>query len=118
VIADRVRELFRANPNGRVAPLINSAVKATLTRTMITSGTTFGTVACLWLLGGAPLQGFAIALCLGIVSGTWSSISVGLTIPQLLKISPNSYAQASYDDRDDAYFEEDYSAKVSRAQQR
>ncbi|MGR5120021.1 protein translocase subunit SecF [Vibrio astriarenae] len=91
IIADRVRELFKGKPNGDTAKLIDSAIVATFSRTMITSGTTFATVACLWLLGGAPLQGFAIALCFGIVSGTWSSISVGVTLPQLIGLKPEHY---------------------------
>lgn len=91
IIADRVRELFKGNPNGNTGKLIDSAVMATFSRTVITSGTTFATVACLWLLGGAPLQGFAIALCFGIVSGTWSSISVGMTLPQLIGLKPEHY---------------------------
>ncbi|MDN2482766.1 protein translocase subunit SecF [Vibrio agarivorans] len=91
IIADRVRELFKGKPNGDTAELINSAIVATFSRTVITSGTTFATVACLWLLGGAPLQGFAIALCFGIVSGTWSSISVGVTLPQLIGLKPEHY---------------------------
>ncbi|MGF1697029.1 protein translocase subunit SecF [Vibrio lamellibrachiae] len=91
IIADRARELLRGNPNGQTSHLINDAVKATLSRTLVTSGTTFVTVSCLWLLGGASLEGFAIALCIGIVSGTWSSISIGVTLPQLLKLSPSHY---------------------------
>ncbi|MCK8079236.1 protein translocase subunit SecF [Vibrio sp. 1CM24A] len=91
IIADRARELLRGNPNGKTSHLINDAVKATLSRTLVTSGTTFVTVSCLWLLGGASLEGFAIALCVGIVSGTWSSISIGVTLPQMLKLSPLHY---------------------------
>lgn len=93
IIADRVRELFKAKPQGDTGQLIDDAVVATFSRTVITSGTTFVTVACLWLLGGASLQGFAIALCFGIVSGTWSSISVGVTLPQLIGLKPTHYIQ-------------------------
>jgi preprotein translocase subunit SecF len=66
-------------------------VKATFSRTLVTSGTTLVTVASLWLLGGAALEGFAIALCVGIASGTWSSISIGVTLPQLIGLQPKHY---------------------------
>ena len=62
IIADRVREMLRGNPNGDTDNLLNESVKATFSRTMVTSGTTLITVSALWLLGGAALQGFAIAL--------------------------------------------------------
>lgn len=91
IIADRVRELFKAKPKGNADNLINQAVRATFSRTLVTSGTTLVTVSSLWLLGGPALQGFAIALVVGIVSGTWSSISLGVTLPQLIGVSPEHY---------------------------
>ncbi|CAH6849652.1 Protein-export membrane protein SecF [Vibrio chagasii] len=91
IIADRVREMLRGNPNGDTDNLLNESVKATFSRTMVTSGTTLLTVSALWLLGGAALQGFAIALVVGIASGTWSSISVGITLPKLLGLQPCHY---------------------------
>ena len=91
IIADRVREMLRGNPNGDTDSLLNESVKATFSRTMVTSGTTLITVSALWLLGGAALQGFAIALVVGIVSGTWSSVSVGITLPKLLGLQPCHY---------------------------
>ena len=91
IIADRVREMLRGNPNGDTDNLLNESVKATFSRTMVTSGTTLITVSALWLLGGSALQGFAIALVVGIVSGTWSSVSVGITLPKLLGLQPCHY---------------------------
>ncbi|MEZ9336753.1 protein translocase subunit SecF [Vibrio splendidus] len=91
IIADRVREMLRGNPNGETDNLLNESVKATFSRTMVTSGTTLITVSALWLLGGSALQGFAIALVVGIVSGTWSSVSVGITLPKLLGLQPCHY---------------------------
>ncbi|PMH76073.1 protein translocase subunit SecF [Vibrio cyclitrophicus] len=91
IIADRVREMLRGNPNGDTDNLLNESVKATFSRTMVTSGTTLITVSSLWLLGGSALQGFAIALVVGIVSGTWSSVSVGITLPKLLGLQPCHY---------------------------
>ncbi|MEF1226548.1 protein translocase subunit SecF [Vibrio fortis] len=102
IIADRVREMLRGNPNGDTDKLLNESVKATFSRTMVTSGTTLLTVSALWLLGGAALQGFAIALVVGIASGTWSSISVGITLPKLLGLQPCHYQVKPVDELEDS----------------
>ncbi len=93
IVGDRVRELLRIKTNSSVCvdSIINSAIKSTLTRTLITSGTTLATVASVWLLAGAPLQGFSIALFSGIVVGTFSSICIAATLPQLLGLSAANY---------------------------
>ena len=89
IVGDRVRELLRIETaqNLAVDKVINNAISSTLTRTLITSGTTLATVASIWLLAGAPLQGFSIALFAGIVVGTLSSICIAATLPQLLGLS-------------------------------
>lgn len=56
IIADRARELFKAKPRDKADELINQAVRATFSRTLVTSGTTLVTVSSLWLLGGAALE--------------------------------------------------------------
>ncbi|KHM46432.1 preprotein translocase subunit SecF [Pseudoalteromonas distincta] len=93
IVGDRVRELLRVQSNNVLTPatIINNAIKSTLTRTLITSGTTLATVASVWLLAGAPLQGFAIALFTGIVVGTFSSICIAATLPELLGLSAKNY---------------------------
>ena len=93
IVGDRVRELLRVKSNNVLssATIINNAIKSTLTRTLITSGTTLATVASVWLLAGAPLQGFAIALFTGIVVGTFSSICIAATLPELLGLSAKNY---------------------------
>ncbi|WP_153914823.1 protein translocase subunit SecF [Shewanella sp. TC10] len=91
IIADRVREIMRMRPNGDTNEIINEAVKATFSRTLVTSGTTLVTVSSLWLLAGASLQGFSIALFVGIVCGTCSSIALGVTMPQLFGLKPADY---------------------------
>ena len=93
IVGDRVRELLRVQSNNILSPatIINNAIKSTLTRTLITSGTTLATVASVWLLAGAPLQGFAIALFTGIVVGTLSSICIAATLPELLGLSAKNY---------------------------
>lgn len=95
IVADRLRELMRANlPRAEVDPLgcaINDAITSTLSRTLITSGTTLATIASIWLLAGPPLAGFSLALFSGIVVGTLSSICISATLPQLFGLNINHY---------------------------
>ena len=98
VIADRVREVLIAKPKMAIDEICSSAVKATFSRTMVTSGTTLFTVAALWIMGGTPLQGFSIAMFLGIMIGTISSISVGTCLPEYLKVSAEHYKVESISD--------------------
>jgi len=94
IVGDRVRELLRLDTKKQLASVntvIDESIKSTLTRTLITSGTTLATVASVWLLAGAPLQGFAIALFVGIVVGTLSSICIAATLPQLLGLRHENY---------------------------
>ena len=91
IIADRIRELLISKPNQDTETTNNQAIAATISRTMVTSGTTLITVGALWLLGGGPLEGFSIAMFIGIVTGTWSSISVGTTLPEYLGLKPEHY---------------------------
>lgn len=95
IVADRLRELMRApmltegpDPLGQ---LINQAIASTLSRTLITSGTTLATIASIWLLAGTPLAGFSLALFSGIVVGTLSSICISATLPQLLGLNIHHY---------------------------
>lgn len=91
IIADRIRELLVAKPKWSIQKINNEAIAATFSRTMVTSGTTLMTVGSLWLLGGGPLEGFAIAMFIGILTGTWSSISVGTTLPEFLGLKSEHY---------------------------
>ena len=91
IIADRIRELLISKPNKAIEDINNEAIAATISRTMITSGTTLLTVGSLWLLGGGALEGFAIAMFIGILTGTWSSVSVGTALPELFKLNSSHY---------------------------
>ncbi|MBY7785120.1 protein translocase subunit SecF [Vibrio fluvialis] len=97
IIADRIRELLVAKQKTPTPDINDQAVIATFSRTMVTSGTTLITVAALWLMGGAPLEGFATAMFIGIVSGTWSSISIGTVLPEWLKLQPKHYLPVEVD---------------------
>ncbi|MBV1842529.1 protein translocase subunit SecF [Photobacterium ganghwense] len=91
IIADRIREVLIAKPNASIQQVNNEALAATISRTLVTSGTTLMTVGALWIMGGGPLEGFALAMFIGILTGTWSSISVGTVLPELLKLKSEHY---------------------------
>ncbi len=74
VVFDRVRELFRSTRKAGPEEICNIAVNQTLSRTILTSLTTLLTVAALYFFGGSSLEGFSLALMLGITIGTLSSI--------------------------------------------
>lgn len=97
IIADRIRELLIAKQKTPTAMITDQAVIATFSRTMVTSGTTLITVAALWLMGGEPLQGFSTAMFLGIIAGTWSSISIGTVLPEWLHLEPKHYLPTEVD---------------------
>lgn len=98
IIADRIRELLVAKQSLPTEEINDQAVLATFSRTMVTSGTTLMTVSALWVMGGSALQGFAVAMFIGILSGTWSSISIGTVLPEWLKLEPKHYLPVEVDD--------------------
>jgi len=80
VIFDRIRENNRLNNRESLADVINRSVNQTLSRTVMTSGLTFLAVIALFLFGGPVLHGFAFALVVGILIGTYSSVFVASPI--------------------------------------
>jgi preprotein translocase subunit SecF len=76
VIFDRIRERFRTMRKAEPAEVIDRAINETLGRTIIVSGCALSSVIFLAVLGGETLRGFAVALAIGIVIGTYSSIYV------------------------------------------
>lgn len=76
VIFDRVRENMRRHRRMDLVDLMNMSLNQTLSRTILTSGTTLLVVGCLFFLGGEVLRGFAFVLMVGVVIGTYSSIFV------------------------------------------
>ena len=83
VVFDRIRERRRQDSNLSLSLQVDQAVSATLTRTLYTSGTTLLPLLALILFGGATLYWFAVALALGVVVGSWSSIALA---PSLLSV--------------------------------
>lgn len=76
VVFDRIRENFRRMRTATVVDVMNASINQTLSRTIMTSATTMLVVVALFLLGGQAVHGFALALIVGIVIGTVSSIYV------------------------------------------
>ena len=80
VIFDRIRENLRLRRRDSLAQITNDAINQTLSRTIITSGLTFISVVAIVLFGGDVLRGFGLALTIGIIIGTYSSIAVASPI--------------------------------------
>src|SRR5438128_12016785 len=74
VVFDRIRENLRLNPGEALNPVINYSIMQTLARSVITSLTVVFTLLALFLFGGFSMRNFALALLIGIISGTYSSI--------------------------------------------
>jgi preprotein translocase subunit SecF len=74
VVFDRIRENLRLNPGEALNPVINYSIMQTLARSVITSLTVVFTLLALFLFGGFSVRNFALALLIGIISGTYSSI--------------------------------------------
>ncbi|MDQ3169641.1 MAG: protein translocase subunit SecF [Acidobacteriota bacterium] len=84
VVFDRVRENLRSQRKDRLEEVVNKSVNDTLSRTVITAGTTFLAVLGLYLFGGEVLEGFAFTMLVGIVSGTYSTIFIASAIAIIL----------------------------------
>lgn len=86
VIFDRVRDNLKLMRKADFKSLLNTSVNQTLSRTFVTSGTTFLTVATLFLFGGEVINDFAFTMMIGVVVGTYSSIYLSCTILYFWKI--------------------------------
>lgn len=84
VIFDRVRENMRRGRRENLEKVVNESVNQTLSRTIITAGTTFLAVLALFLFGGEVLHGFAFTMLVGIISGTYSTIFIAAAIAIIL----------------------------------
>jgi preprotein translocase subunit SecF len=87
VVFDRIRENFRLMRRGTAEAIVNAAINQTLSRTIVTGVTTLMVLTALYLLGGSSLEGFSIALIVGIIVGTYSSIYVASAAALFLKVS-------------------------------
>jgi len=88
VVYDRIRDNFRLMRRGTPFEIVNASVNQTLARTLVTGVTSLLVLVALMFLGGDTLWGFSVALIIGIVVGTYSSIYVASAMALALKVSP------------------------------
>ena len=101
VVSDRIRENFRAKRKLNSEQVINRSLNNTLGRTLITSLTTLLVLFSLLFLGGEIIRNFAIALSIGVVVGTYSSIYVLTNVLLSMNISADDLAERTKDSFDD-----------------
>ncbi len=80
IVFDRIRENMRAKVSTDLNTVLNRSVNQTLSRTLITSGTTFAAVLALYVFGGGVIHDFALAMLVGVLAGTYSSIFVAAPV--------------------------------------
>jgi len=107
VVFDRVRENFRRMRKATPEEVINASVNQTLARTLMTSGTTIMTLLALFFLGGPVIHGFAAALLVGIITGTYSSIFVASALALRFKLNAHDLFPPKEEDAEKA-------AKITR----
>jgi len=80
IIFDRIREYLSFGANHNRAQVFNDAINSTLSRTLITSGTTLAMILVLLFFGGESMRGFSFALLVGVGVGTYSSIFIAAPV--------------------------------------
>lgn len=80
VVFDRIRETLKLSRRELTRAIVNDSINQTLSRTVLTSGLTLISALALWLFGGPVLNGFAFALVVGVIVGTYSSIFIASPI--------------------------------------
>ena len=93
VIYDRIRENLSKYSSSTIDDVSNTSINETLSRTIITSVTTLLALVSIYLLGGEILKGFSLAMIIGVIIGTYSSIFVASPILKYLRVSYKSIAK-------------------------
>ena len=91
VVADHIRDDFRNSRMTDPTAIINQAINKTLSRTLVTSLTTLLVLVSLYLFGGEIMKGFSLALILGVIVGTYSSIYVASNMLMLMKVDKEDF---------------------------
>jgi preprotein translocase subunit SecF len=94
VVYDRIRDNFRIMRRGSAEAIVNASVNQTLGRTLVTGVTSLLVLFALMLLGGETLWGFSVALVIGIVVGTYSSIYVASSMALALDVQQSDFIEA------------------------
>lgn len=98
VVLDRIRETFRSLRKTIAEDILNLSINQTLSRTLMTSLTTLIVLAALFFLGGEVIHGFAFALIVGVLIGTYSSIYVASSTLMLMDIKKQDFLEATKED--------------------
>ena len=93
VIYDRIRENLSKFSSSKIEEITNTSINETLSRTIITSLTTLLALISIFVLGGEILRGFALAMIIGVIIGTYSSIFVASPILKYLNVSYKTIAK-------------------------
>ena len=93
VIYDRIRENLSKYSSSTIDDVSNTSINETLSRTIITSVTTLLALGSIYVLGGEILKGFSLAMIIGVIIGTYSSIFVASPILKYLRVSYKSIAK-------------------------
>ena len=101
VIFDRIRENFRSMRRTETLEVLNASITQTISRTIITSSTTLMVLLALYFMGGQSLSGFSVALIIGVLIGTYSSIFVASTSVCYLDISTTDLLPSKREEVDD-----------------
>jgi preprotein translocase subunit SecF len=99
IIFDRVREHFRTMRKASVVEVIDSAITATISRTIITHGATLTMTVTMLLFGGPALHYFALALTLGILFGVYSSVFVAAALAKYFGVQRSDLVRVPKDER-------------------
>jgi len=103
VVFDRVRENFRKMRKASTPDVIDSAITGTISRTIITHGSTQAMVTTMLLFGGPALHYFALALTIGILFGIYSSVLVASPLLMWLKVTRAQFIKPPKKDRRDEH---------------
>ena len=95
VVYDRIRENFRKIRKQTPNEIVNLSINQTLSRTIMTSSLTLLVVLCIWIFGGMSLRSFAIALTIGIVVGTYSSIYIAGSVAVMMGLNRDALSTKS-----------------------
>lgn len=83
VVSDRIRENMHRDKRAKLAPLINASINETLSRTLLTTGTSLLVLVVLFFLGGGVIHAFAFTLIVGLTAGTYSSIFIASPVVEM-----------------------------------
>ena len=95
VVLDRIRETFRAMRKGTAESILNQSINETLSRTIVTSLTTMLVLVALFYFGGEIIHGFAFALIIGVLIGTYSSIYVASSTLMLMNVTKQDFLESA-----------------------